>query len=151
MINKRQNEKGQSFFEMIVAITVISVGLIALAGLVSRVIANTTFSKYQTLATRYTQEATEWIRGQRDDSWANFYARSSSAGRVWCLRDINSWGTSGSCGSSSTIAGTPFRREATLQRISQDIIRVTVITSWNDSNGIHDSRTIIELTNWKRQ
>src|SRR3989304_1422306 len=98
-----KSKRGQSMFELLVAVFVIALTLTALVGLVSTSISNTNFSRERTLASKYTQEAVEWLRQERDISWAAFITQAG----VRCLGSL-SWS------SGCAISGTAFSRQVTL-------------------------------------
>jgi type II secretory pathway pseudopilin PulG len=102
--------KGQSLFELVIAIAVIGLFLVALVGAVTRSIATSTFSRQKSVANRYVQEGLEWVRHERDLDWTAFYARSSGVGSLYCINDLTF--SAGSC--AGPIAGTIFLREVVL-------------------------------------
>jgi Tfp pilus assembly protein PilV len=149
--NRFQRIKGQSLFEMIVAVLIVSLVMIALVSLSTKNLSLTAFSRNKTLANRHSQEALEWVRGERDKSWNSFVGRSSAGGSNWCVSTL-SWATSGACGSGSSIPNStvPFLRNLTLRTSAANTIEVTVVTSWVDGSGTHESRASTTLTNWKK-
>lgn len=141
---------GQSLFELVVAIGIVGLILVAIISVATVSVRNTTFSKEQAVATRYTQQAMEWLRGQRDTDWDSFKARGTASGVTWCLNNLN-WSSAGGCGN-RTIANTNYKREAELvynAAAVSDEVRVTVVTSWEGSSGVHEARASTTLTNWK--
>ena len=60
--------KGQSMFELVIAIGVSALIIVILVSLVSSALQNAAFAKNETLAGKYAENATEWLRGQRDKS-----------------------------------------------------------------------------------
>jgi Tfp pilus assembly protein PilV len=143
--------KGQSLFEMIIAVLIVSLVMIALVSLSTKNLALTTFSRNKTLANRHSQEALEWVRGERDKDWTAFVARSTAGGTTWCVATLT-WGSQGACGSSNVIPNstTPFLRSMTLRTSAANTIDVTVVTTWTDGSGVHESRASTVLTNWKK-
>jgi len=146
-VNKNISQ-GQSLFEVVVAIGIVSAILVGVMSLATHSISNSTFSREQALAQTYTQEAVEWLRGERDMNWDTFSANSSGTGQTWCLSAL-SWGNAGSCSPSEVISGTNFAREATLTMVNQDEIHVLVSTSWEGKGGQHEARIQTKLNNWK--
>ncbi len=146
--------KGQSLFELIVAVAFISLVVLAVIGLATKSIDNSSFSRNRTLASRYTQSAVEWLRSQRDNDW-NAFASRAQGGRTWCLRTLTSFNNPGPCGSGEYVLGTNnFWREAILDYNPGPPPRVeaTVITSWRGSSDkIHESRATTVFTNWKAE
>ncbi|RJR30414.1 hypothetical protein C4564_00345 [Candidatus Microgenomates bacterium] len=148
----RKNQKGQSLFELVLAVVVVGVVMVVLVRLVSKTINNTTFARDRTLALRHTQEAVEWLRGQRDANWGQFLGRSSVAGSKYCLQSL-SFSANGACGSGATIDNL-FTREGVLARSTEpltgrELVEVVVTTGWSDSEGYHESRVSTVLTDWR--
>lgn len=153
MINKNSSIKGQSLFELVVALAVTAIIIVALVALVSSSIRNASYSKNNSLAAGYAQEATEWLRGQRDTSITTFlvYAQTPS----WCLKSL-SWGLQRGCleDNNDEIAGTPFRRQVdfNITTVSlKTVIEVDVTVSWNDSQGLHEVKNVTNFSDWRQR
>ncbi len=146
--------KGQSLFEVLVAVGVVGIVLLALVGLATSSIKNSSSSKNISRATRYSQEAVEWLRGERDRGWSDFAAHVTASNR-YCFNispiPPNAWDNTGECTSDEYISGTNFIRNVLLTFSSGDSnkINVVVTTSWSDSQGNHDAKAETVLTNWK--
>lgn len=147
MKNKLKN--GQSMFELLIAVFVIGIALTAIVSLVTTSISNTSFSRDRTLAAKYTQEASEWLREQRDLNWGQFTSRGSADGSTYCLQTLT-W-DSGSCSESEYIADTNMVREVTLiyPASSNDTVEARIITYWQDASGRHESRISTYFSNWR--
>lgn len=150
---KRQDptERGQSLFELVVAIAVSAMVITAVTSLASNSIRNSTFSKNKSLAATYAQQATEWLRGQRDNDINTFVAHAVTP--TWCLSDLN-WNTPGNCGADQVITGTLFSRQATFTVTTQngkDVIEADVIVSWSDSQGMHEVTSATNLVDWRQR
>ncbi len=143
-----KNILGQSLFEVVVAIGIVSAILVGVMSLATDSISNSTFSREQALAQTYTQEAIEWLRGQRDMDWDTFLGHASGGGTVWCLQTL-SWDNSGACSLSETIPGTNFRRQVNLSTVTMDEVRVVVSTYWEGTGGQHKAEVTTKLNNWK--
>lgn len=145
-------ESGQSLFEVVIALGVISIILVSLVTLASLSIRNTTFSQAKTRSTRISQETIEWLRGERDAGWSAFAVRGATP--VWCMPAL-SWAEAvpGACpaGSAYNISGTPFKREVSFGRIDAGNLQTTVLVYWSDSQGAHETRTTTNFTNWRTQ
>lgn len=141
--------KGQSLFEVVIALAVISMIIIGVVILGTNSIRNSSFARDKTLATRYAQEGTEWARGQRDNSWSTFYSHATDS-PTWCLSSL-SWGNRGNCGTNDVISGTPFQRQLIFSIIDADNIQVSIKVSWSDGSGTHDVTSVTIFTNWKLQ
>ena len=143
--------KGQSLFEVVVALAISALIIIALVSLVSNSIRNANFSKNKTLAGVYVQEATEWLRGQRDNDIDTFSTNVLTS--QWCLQDL-SWGIPGSCEDDATIAGTPFIREVnfTITSVSgKTMIETNIVVSWTDSQGLHNVSSTTNFSDWRQR
>lgn len=141
------NQKGQSLFELMVAVMVIGVTLVALTGLVSTSISNNTFSKNRTQAENYTTEAMEWLRAQRDESWGTFLSYSNPPA-TYCMQTLT-LSVKRNCADDEFITDTILVREAELVYISDNSVEVRLRTRWTDSKGTHESRASTKLTNWR--
>lgn len=143
-----KSNQGQSLFELVVAIGITGLVLVAIMSLAVKSLANATYSKNKTLATRHTQEAMEWLRAQRDISWSVFTSQASpNPGKTYCLSNLSF--TSGACG--PTIPNTIFTRQAVLVYYSgpPEKVEATVTTSWFSSlDRQHQSRAATVFTNW---
>src|SRR3990167_5086879 len=139
---KLSNTRGQSMFEVIFAIAIAALILVGVTSLAATSVRNSSFSKSNALATKYAQEAVEWLRQERDTNWSQFSARAS--GSTISLGTIGTWG--GSC----IISGTEFCRKVTLSGIATDTIEATVEVSWSDNQVSHESRNITRFTNWNK-
>lgn len=137
-------------FEVVIAIFIMALVIVGVVILATNSIANSSFSKNKTLAGKYSQEAIEWLRGQRDSGMTQF--RTKVAGSPYCF-DTLTWNT-GSCGSEeyvldSSLNKTVFKRNVTLtetQPGGKNVIEATVVVSWDDSKGSHESRLVTNFT-----
>jgi Tfp pilus assembly protein PilV len=145
-----KNEKGQSLFEVVLALAVAALIIIAIVALATISIRNASFSRNQSLATRHAQEAIEWLRGQRDEGWDVFAARALTS--PWCLKSL-SWTDAiiGECGSSDFISDTIFKREISFIILDASSIDTEVKVSWQDTQGLHETKTLTTFTDWREQ
>lgn len=147
---KKSLLRGQSLFEVVVALALISVVLTSVVALAVTSIKNASFSKNNAQANRYAQETIEWLRIERDRNWTNFANRSVGGnGRVWCLPSLSWPDSDGSCAANQVIPGTIFLREVRLV-LGVNLINVAVTIRWNDSSGTRSVVNNTILTNWRR-
>lgn len=144
------NENGQSLFEVLAAIGVIAVALVAFIGLSARSVSDSSFVRNKSQASRYTQQAYEWVRGERDANWTIFFQRSNAAAASpYCINTLD-WTVPGTCATGDTIVNTIFKREIVLTRVGAvDEVEVDIVTSWEDSKGVHSSRSTTILSDWR--
>lgn len=143
-----KSQSGQSLIEVLTALAVVLLVIIALIRATTTSMKGSDFAKTQSMATSYGQEAIEWIRAERDKSWDNL------ADGTYCLKSspIESWPGQGVCGDDDYLEGTKFKREAILATIiTPEVtkVQVDVIVGWQDSSGEHQSQLTTYLTNWR--
>lgn len=143
--------RGQSLFEVVVALAISAIIIVSLVALVSSAIRNATFSKNKTLAARYAQEATEWLRGQRDSDPALFFERAASG--TYCMASL-SW--DGGCGESDKISDTSFERKITFEEppdstVEKKVLQADIVVTWSDSQGDHEVRSVTDFTDWRQR
>lgn len=145
MANYKKNS-GQSFFEVVLALALVTIILIALVSLATISVRSATFSRTKSLGTSLSQEAIEWLRGQRDANWSDFVAKAAATN--WCLDNLN-WSHPGLCNSNNVVSGTIIARQATLTIIDSSTIQADVKATWSDTQGSHQISTSTYLTKWK--
>lgn len=134
---------GQIIIEMLVAVAVISVGLLALVQLATKSVSNAGSAKRQSQATAYAQEGMEWISNQKDNvvDWTKFYSLVNP--NPYNLgyfptspQDITNLGSV----STSAIGTTEYSRTVTFSSPGANQVDVLVTVSWWDSSGGGGSR-----------
>lgn len=151
-----KKQSGQTLFELIMAISVCVVIVTAIVVVTTNSLSNSTFSKNNAGATRFSQEALEWVRSERDKNWTTVYEKSGTVSQYYCLPSLT-WPTAGACGANQSIPNTVFLRQISLTRrdldgnISngQETVEVFVVVSWNDGSGLHQSTLTTQFTDWK--
>ena len=145
---KKSMQSGQSMFEVVLALFIITMIIIAVVILSTNSIANSLFSRSKTQASRYSQEAIEWLRNERETDFEAFVIATNTP--VYCLNtNPPDFSNSGSCTSAEIIDGTIFQREVSFSQsdvFSKSIIAATIITSWNDPKGYHEVRGVTEFS-----
>lgn len=146
---------GQSLFEVVVALAVSTVIITALVALASNSIRNATFSKNNTVASRYAQEATEWLRSQRDNDPTVFL---SNAQGVWCMQTLSWENPQRLCDAGEEISQTPFVRNISFSTgtfvvngENKTLITANVSVSWNDAQGAHEVRNSTDFSDWRQR
>lgn len=131
--------RGQTLFELVIAVGVAVLVVTGIVALVTLSLRNANFARDQAQATRYAQEALEWLRSERNNGWNTFYSRMATS-LTWCF-DVLSWSSPGPCGSGSVITGTKFARRAVFSVVEANrSISAQVLVSWTDSQGTHQSK-----------
>lgn len=142
-MRKNKLNKGQSMFEVLVAIFIITLITVGVVVVSTTSVANSTFSRNSTLAGRYAQEAIEWLRDEEATNTTLFKTRITQS--RYCL-DSLSWSNLGACSTNelvndSTGADSVFGREVVLTTSvinTKNIIQAVVRVYWTDSKGTHE-------------
>lgn len=135
--------KGQSMFEVILALFIMSMVIVGIVSLSTRSVSNSSFSQNKTIAGRYSQEAIEWLRSQRDADFAVFKSKATG---VYCLNTLSLTNT-GVC-TSSELINNLYKRQVTFTAttVPNTIIKAEVVTTWVDSKGTHEAVSTTEFT-----
>ena len=150
-----RRQSGQSLFEVVLALAIATIIIVAMVALASSAIRNSNFSRNKTLATRYSQEATEWLRGERDTNFDTFFTRAANP--LFCLKTLN-WAeaTIGVCTDGQEIPDTLFKREVGFARttvlvggLPKNVVEAEIKVYWQDAQGVHEVRSITEYTDWR--
>jgi len=143
LINDRHS--GQSLVEVVVVTGIVMLVLVALVAGAMMAVRNSQFSRARTRAMQLSREATEWIRSERREGWSEFANHSGT----FCLQGLEGldFTKNSDCSSSEKISN-QFTRQAVLVKESNEKVKVTVTTSWEDSNGEHSEEVITYLTKW---
>jgi Tfp pilus assembly protein PilV len=145
------NQRGQSLFEVVMALAVATIIVVGIVALSANSIRNANYSRDKTLATKYSEETVEWLRGERDTNFATFVTRIGS----WCLPSL-SWASAkvGACSEGEEIAGTVFKREVILSSSlvsGKTVVEAAVRIYWQDSRAVHEVNTVTDFTDWREQ
>ena len=153
-----KNQKGQSMFEVVLALFIITMIIVAVVILSTNSISNSLFSRNKTIANRYSQEAIEWLRQEREADFALFKTHINlpvvNTSNTFCLQSplsTTTWSNTGACSSAEIVAtSTIFTRQVTFTKIGipggQTVYEASVTTSWSDSKGLHEAVTKKEFT-----
>ncbi len=122
--------RGQSIIEVVIALSLVAIVVLALVRVTISSIQNSTFARDQRLATQYAQEGIENARKLKEEDETEF------------------WGKSGS--EEETIGN--FERTVTYTPVSGEEdqkMEIQVIVTWEDTKGTHQSELSTYLTRWK--
>lgn len=150
-MKRRFTEKGQSIFEVVLALGVITAICVGIVSLTVNSIKNANFSKNKTVAGKYSQEAIEWLREVRDNDFEEFQTYASTIN--WCIPSL-SWDQIGLCDDEDKIAGTPLLRSLEFSSGlvgGKTVIEASVKVYWEDSQGYHEVNTVTSFTDWRQR
>ncbi len=131
-----KKESGQSLVEILAALGVVILVILALVVIATASIRNATFAKNQSLANKYAQEAIERARELRDRNTDKFFDTSSAA-YADCIAPppiVSPFLLTRTC----TLEGVPGNEKMTVE----------VVVSWTDGKGEHQSKLTTYLTKW---
>ena len=162
-IRKLSNQKAFSLLEVIIAVFVVTIGIIGAVNLANNSISAVALSKSQLIATNLAQEGLEIVRNMRDSNW---------------LKDID-WNTGlDSCSNGCRVqydnlgllllsdnpilkinpndfyqydSGTDshFHRKISINNISDDQLKIVSEVVWNEHGRSHTVSAETRLYNWK--
>lgn len=150
MINFFKSKKtGSSMIEILIATGVVGLVMTAVASSLVLSVKNSSVSKYKVLASTRAQEAMEVFRREKVLlGWGQYYDVLSSG--TYCLNSLASDSAQfknmsvAACNEDQKIAGTSFVREALVDIISDEEIRVEIVVNWVDGN-VPRSTNLIQL------
>ena len=146
-----KSQNGQSLFEVVMAFGVIAVITVGVVSLSVNAIRNAAFSKNKTLAGRYAQEATEWLRSQRDNDFNIFEDNVQTSPR--CFPTLVWSGQVGICGTDN-IPNTPLFRLISFSATpisGKIVIQADIKVYWTDAQGYHEARSATSFTDWRQR
>lgn len=153
-INK---EKGQSLFEIVMAIAISGLIMVAIVSLVSNSISGSVYSKNESAASDLAQKTTEWIRAQRDDSIQTFLGKVNpvlGGSPSYCFIDLD-WSHPAGCSiSGDEVTGTIFTRQGNFTvgtASGKTIIETKITVSWTDSRGGHSVVNFSDFSDWRER
>jgi len=149
---KRKNFRveGQSLIEVVVALGVVLLVVIALVQAVTTSIKSADRAKKTAQAASYCQEGMENIRAYRDAGWTTFSSRvGPNVGDTSINYDLpGSIPAATACPSTPNLVNT-FTRCVKFERSATEKVKIILTVSWADSSGTHKSDLISYFTKWQ--
>ena len=160
-MKKRVIKRGQSILEVVIATTLISMGVIAALSLTNQSQKSSNYAKTLDAATAYNNQLADYLRNQKSllgyATLEELFVGHSAGGVVtYCIDTIPADSTAflaltpGICGDTDLIAGTTFKRqmEVDVTGSGSGSITATITTSWTD-NTVRSAVLNMELSKWK--
>lgn len=142
---------GQSLIEMVVAVGMMSLLMVALLSVISLSIKNTRLAQARTQAVGLAQEGIELMRAYRDFSWNDFYAKAD--GQSYTLVDnwtVEAGLTQSGCNEFSYFdASQFFSRCVTLSAVEVGRVTVEVIIYWQEGSQLKNISQSTNLSLWE--
>ena len=154
-----KKSSGQTLVEMVVAVGMVSLVLVAIVSGIAISIRNSRFSKNKALATRFAQEGVEKFRFYRDEyGWEPFLSVMQDGDADYCFADFPASLETisiheGSCTADDTISGTEYARYATVTVTTIPSIWVDVVigVSWYEGAVPHSVELPTRFNDWTRK
>lgn len=148
MKNILKFDKGQSLFEVVVAVSISALIITAIVAVVSNSIQGSSYSRDKTLAANYIQQTMEWLKQERgtdaDNLESKILAVTETTGLSYCLTTNSSWpDPTPSC--HDVITDTKFTRILEFNSYQNSIAHLRVTVSWQDSKGLHEVSSSTDL------
>lgn len=148
--------RGQSLFELVIAVGISALILVAIVSLASNSLRNASYSKNYALASSYVGSTTEWLRVQRDTDMATFMSHvllSYPVSTTYCFANLD-WNTPVACTNAQNISNTPFTRQGVFTvtypggKVS---VEAVITVSWVDPQGFHEVSSSTTFTDWRQR
>lgn len=135
------NRHGFSLIEVTIFVAIMSVFFVMVMSMSTSSLATLKTSERRTYATRYTEEAIEWLGGEKEVDWDNTFLPKAplTTPTIYCFNStMTTWPTAGAC-AGYTLNGF-FKREIALSRQANTTpgdFRVTAVVtvSWLQGTG----------------
>ncbi len=154
-MNKRykQNQSGFTLLEALFFILFISIIVVSVIYSSSLVIRKNTVSEQKILASHFSEEVREWLRGEKEADWPALFAKSSVVGITYCFNaSVVSWPSAGNCQGSYSLSG-QYLREVTLTRVvdaaGNSQIRAIITVSFKDGVNVISARDNTLFAPWE--
>ena len=134
-----RNVEGFSLVEVLVFTVVLGMFFVAAISVTVFNLKNMKIQEHKILATRYAEEAIEWVKQEKEDNWTDFIEKDTSAvipssGTTYCLNDDSpSWDSSFPCESYGLNA--IFKREIVIRNSGVpdvNLVEVELTVYWED-------------------
>lgn len=134
-----RNSGGQTLIEVMAALTVTVLILVALLAATTVAVRNSQSAQNQALSTKYAQEGMEILRERRDNNSAVFFGSQPCFGITPTPTSPPGFTRTFMCENAITPPPTPPYTK----------IKATVTVKWTDSKGEHKSEQVSYFTKWQ--
>jgi type II secretory pathway pseudopilin PulG len=167
ILNSKLKTGGFGLLEVIIALSIFSMGMFSAMAALSLALRSATTSQYNLVAAALAQEGIEYIRNKRDTNWLNFTDPTRWNHQIdpgvyrfrWDNPNLNSNEPTlkiryRDLDSGFSYIGAPaydtiYSRTVTITQISPDEMQIVVTVSWNDRGRTRSISTEEHLLNWK--
>ena len=129
-----KKESGQSLIEVLAALAVVTIAILALVSITMISVRNASFAKNQSLATKYAQEAMEEARQLRNDNRDDFFIIGGT--------------TNTACINLPPLPPSPFSLTRTCSLVDGTKMEIIVTVTWDQAGNTHQVLLKTYLTQW---
>ena len=144
------DQKGQSLIEVVVAVGVMSLLMVALLTTITLAVKNSRLAKDRVQAVSLANEGIELMRAYRDYDYTEFYAKAQTdeynLPYSWVVED----GLSGGCPVVVFGIRDFFRRCVLVSNADASSVDVSVTVEWQEGSRVHQVVQSTRLTLWER-
>ncbi len=145
----KKNRAGFSLIEVLIFSALFSMIFLAVTSAMVSSLRNTKQSQRRIMATYYASELKDWLKGQKETSFANF---PKSGTQCFNTSPITAWGATGNCGSSFTLgqgSDIVFKRYVSFTNGTSTQVNVNVTVEWNEGNVVTTLPLNTRFTSWE--
>ncbi len=127
------NKKSFSLIEVLVFTAVLGLFFVAAISVATFNFKNMKIQEHKILATRYAEEAVEWVKQEKEDDWTEFITHGTLSGRPYCFNSIN-WDSPSPPACDDYGLNNIYKRELLIKNSHNpvDQVDVTITVSWQD-------------------
>ncbi len=154
-----QSQAGVTLLEALIFMTILSVIMLAIVYATTISLKRTQFNQHKIFATRYMEEAQEWVRGEKEVNWTIFLNRAPG---TYCMNDdISTCSEAGTCWSEPTACEATdyslgstggiqngYSRSIVLTSTGSSVGAVTTV-SWKDGPNIFNVTSNTSFSRWE--
>jgi type II secretory pathway pseudopilin PulG len=124
--------KAFSLIEVLVFTAVLGLFFVAAMAVTTFNLRNMKIQEHKILATRYAEEAVEWLKQEKEDDWSVFITHNPVSSN-YCLNSSLNWNSPSLCGEVYTL-GTIFKRELLITNFGSpvDQVNTTITVTWKE-------------------
>lgn len=125
---------GFTLIEMMIFVTIVSIIFITLSALTAVSLRTSIVNESKILASYYSEQVLEWLRGEKEVDWTAFVARSHGGSINYCFNsEFLSWPAVGACSNFDFSLAGRFRRNVMLTYSpNDDRVTVKITVAWLD-------------------
>ena len=128
MFNSRGKIQAFSLVEVLVFVAVIAIFFIVASAVTVAILRNMKINEHKIIATRYAEEAIEWLKNEKETDWKTFTTNAAICASNQCFYNLDWSGRCISCNKIDEI----YSRTVDFQPVSSSVINVTVKVSWSE-------------------